>query len=594
MFLIPRKRIWTQQPQYPTTLEHGLDVLFSAPLAGFGAIEYKSNRLGTVIGAPVTEVNSLGVLTRFGSGKRITFPALTGITGSTPVTIAWTQEAVSASGFCTTAEIGYGGSASFLIYNSTSNNSYGISCGSSLGNAKFTTAGLLINGEVNKFALVCAAGLAGGGASFTLFKNGIRHTGSTTAISALASSVVEIGSRSSGTEFFNGRIGNFTIINGSNEDLARSLSESPWQIFRAPDSRIWVPSAGGGATSTTTISATTDNAVGSVNSHTTAKTSITAVTENAVGNIVSVSAASVTTSINAVTANTVGSVASKTTCKSTVQAVTANVVGSVASKATCKTAVAAVTGNAVGAIASYSGAIPTPPIAIRRGGQSNVRSQYGPPSLEAFRSGSGTPIVVDIANGRLYILRNDEVIVDCLLLSDNGVWDDLRFPAQSINPGGAVAAPAVSTDLNGFPGTLDFSGTQINIITGAFQMPHAWQDGTEIHPHIHWMKSVAGAGVVGWQFKWRKMPINEAAGVWSAWLDGVSAAFNAPETAADWHYITAFPAIDMTGLGDSDMIAWQMQRLGNTDAYNSVARLLEFDVHYRSDRLGSEVEYPTV
>ena len=47
----------------------------------------------------------------------------------------------------------------------------------------------------------------------------------------------------------------------------------------------------------------------------------------------------------------------------------------------------------------------------------------------------------------------------------------------------------------------------------------------------------------------------------------------------------------MPGLQDSAMVSWQMQRRGDADAYNSIARLLEFDVHYRKDSLGSEVEF---
>ena len=123
-----------------------------------------------------------------------------------------------------------------------------------------------------------------------------------------------------------------------------------------------------------------------------------------------------------------------------------------------------------------------------------VRSMPGKPVMAEFRASKGTPIVVDTLTGRKYILRADGVIVDCLTLAEDGVWDDLRFPAQGINPAGAIAPPDVSTDLAAFPGTLEFSGTALNIITGVFQMPHTWQEGTEIHPHIHWMKAVSGAG----------------------------------------------------------------------------------------------------
>ena len=223
-----------------------------------------------------------------------------------------------------------------------------------------------------------------------------------------------------------------------------------------------------------------------------------------------------------------------------------------------------------------------------------VRSRQGQPVSIDFKESGGTPIVVDTLTGRLFVMLANGQVTDCLSLAEagGGVWDDLRFPAQGISPAGATAPPAVSKDLAGFPGTLNFSGTAINVLSGTFQMPHAWLEGSEIHPHIHWMKSVAGAGAVGWQFKYRIMPIGAVAGAWTAWLNGVSAAINGAEVTADQHYLTTFPAISMTGQLDSCMVSWQLQRLGTTDAYNSIARLLEFDVHYRKNSLGSVQEFP--
>lgn len=59
-------------------------------------------------------------------------------------------------------------------------------------------------------------------------------------------------------------------------------------------------------------------------------------------------------------------------------------------------------------------------------------------------------------------------------------WDDLRFPAQGINPAGAASPPAVDEVLTSFTGTLLFSGSQENVIAGVAQMPHSWSPGTWI------------------------------------------------------------------------------------------------------------------
>ena len=55
-------------------------------------------------------------------------------------------------------------------------------------------------------------------------------------------------------------------------------------------------------------------------------------------------------------------------------------------------------------------------------------------------------------------------------------WDDLRFPAQGINPAGAASPPTV--DDTTFPGTLLFATNATNVIAGVAQLPHAWKRGT--------------------------------------------------------------------------------------------------------------------
>ena len=67
-----------------------------------------------------------------------------------------------------------------------------------------------------------------------------------------------------------------------------------------------------------------------------------------------------------------------------------------------------------------------------------------------------------------------------LTLNDT-VWDDLRFPANAINPPGAAADPIRNTST----GMLEFSGSADNVIAGIAQMPHAWRAGTSIRPHLH-------------------------------------------------------------------------------------------------------------
>lgn len=170
-------------------------------------------------------------------------------------------------------------------------------------------------------------------------------------------------------------------------------------------------------------------------------------------------------------------------------------------------------------------------------------------------------------------------------------WEDLRFPVQGINPAGAADAPTVDTTLTGYPGTLLFSGSQDNIIAGIAQLPHAWQAGTAIRPHIHWSKPVGSASAVSWVLYYRVLgSAGDAHGALTGPVAGTLAAGDM-ET-ANQMLLTTFGEIDMAGQKESTCLAWQLRRLGSTDADNGTARLFELDFHYQTDKSGTIDELP--
>lgn len=170
-------------------------------------------------------------------------------------------------------------------------------------------------------------------------------------------------------------------------------------------------------------------------------------------------------------------------------------------------------------------------------------------------------------------------------------WEDLRFPAQAINPAGAVEAPTVDQDQAKFPGTLLFAGNKDASIGGVAQMPHGWSRGTAIRPHIHWSKPVGSANAVDWKFYYRICGwVGDVAGAWSSAVDGVLAAGD--PTVADAHLLTTFGEIAMTDLKESAIVAWRIDRLGVSDADTGIARLYEFDIHYLASQLGTITEIP--
>ena len=173
-------------------------------------------------------------------------------------------------------------------------------------------------------------------------------------------------------------------------------------------------------------------------------------------------------------------------------------------------------------------------------------------------------------------------------------WDDLRFPAQGINPAGSAAPPSV--DNATFPGTLLFNGTAENTVGGVAQMPHSWLEGGDIRPHVHWTKTIADANSNGvtWEYRHSRCAISLTAEAYISWQPATLVAGNL--TGAEVHNISAFGSFNMTGFAASDMVIWQIRRLGNTDSYTADARLLEFDFHYQLGQVGtnSKQEYPTV
>jgi hypothetical protein len=175
-------------------------------------------------------------------------------------------------------------------------------------------------------------------------------------------------------------------------------------------------------------------------------------------------------------------------------------------------------------------------------------------------------------------------------MGDNFVdrfWEDLRFPAQGINPTGSAAPPGTGED-----GTLLFRGSVgVEIVAGVAQMPHGWDEGTTISPHVHWSKTTSAAGGVVWQFRYRIASVGDTLTDWSDWADGTDEV--GPTDVAYTHSLASFPDLDMTGFGISCMILWQLQRdpLAAGDTYGADAALWEFDIHYQQDQPGSRREF---
>ena len=183
-------------------------------------------------------------------------------------------------------------------------------------------------------------------------------------------------------------------------------------------------------------------------------------------------------------------------------------------------------------------------------------------------------------------------LLDHVQKRTRGVWEDLRFPAQGINPPGAVSDP----DRDTTTGFLLFAKAATEIIAGIAQMPHAWKHGSDIRPHIH-IRSVAdpsGTGATRWQLSYK----------WSSGFGTVPAAYTTetitvtlPDHSGGLivNTIGSFTKVDGTGFIGSSLFEWKPARVGGdaADTYDDDAALVEFDFHYLANSSGSIEEFPS-
>lgn len=182
-----------------------------------------------------------------------------------------------------------------------------------------------------------------------------------------------------------------------------------------------------------------------------------------------------------------------------------------------------------------------------------------------------------------------DLLNDVVMMNDNN-WEDLRFPASAIRLGGA--APATEQAYkDGL--VLAFASNPDQFIYVIAQLPHTWIEGTSLVPHIHWTIPVSGAGAGAENVKW------DLTCSWAN-IDGSFPA-SSPLTVTrdvqndtlDDHLFTTLGVIDGVGKTFSGCLIISLKRdVGVINDYTSSAYLVEFDIHYKQNRLGTYDENP--
>ena len=165
-------------------------------------------------------------------------------------------------------------------------------------------------------------------------------------------------------------------------------------------------------------------------------------------------------------------------------------------------------------------------------------------------------------------------------------WDDLRFPVANLKTGSA-GVPS----WNNTYGVYEFLINEY--LFCQVQLPHAWEVGSILKPHIHWAKTTSDTGLVKWQMDYRWAKIGEV--IDSSWTTIAAEIPAVSDNDTAWtQALTAFPEIATpSDIQISDMLLCKISRETPAGAsYGSnPAALLEFDIHYKIDSFGSTLEY---
>jgi hypothetical protein len=168
-------------------------------------------------------------------------------------------------------------------------------------------------------------------------------------------------------------------------------------------------------------------------------------------------------------------------------------------------------------------------------------------------------------------------------------WDDMRSPATAVNPPGGASDPSRDQTT----GLLDFASNQDNVVMILQQIPHAWKEGSELSPHLHWCKTTSASGTVAWKLEVKHWPIGGVLdGSWTDLGTYTTTATGTPDNnTANEHLITGFDEIDMEGYKISHCLLYRLTRDVSEDTYGASARVIEFDTHYQTESFGSNRLY---
>ena len=176
-------------------------------------------------------------------------------------------------------------------------------------------------------------------------------------------------------------------------------------------------------------------------------------------------------------------------------------------------------------------------------------------------------------------------------------FDDITVDVQASRVGGTSPSFAKLTDDGA--GSLGiyanrFNGGANNDIYFGLQLPHAWAQGTVIHPHLHWCPetNIANGETVHWVLEWTWCNIDGVVG--ASTVNSTVAYTSSGTTAAKTHILTELDDMVGTGKTVSSLVYGRIQRQSQgagADTFAGNVFLLAFDIHVQKDAHGSLNEF---
>jgi len=213
----------------------------------------------------------------------------------------------------------------------------------------------------------------------------------------------------------------------------------------------------------------------------------------------------------------------------------------------------------------------------------------------------GTVLYSHATNGAIAVKIESPIFASRIAGGDNAVWNDIRIAAENTRLQGGSDPDYLQFKTNGSGSNgvyaYRFDATTPEEVFFSVQIPHNYMLGSDLDAHVHWVPTADGTSgqVVSWGLEYTIANIGDVFGNTSIAYGNTHIPAD-DVLAQDKHYLTEVTTIDGSGIDSvSTMLMCRLFRdaggAGKTDDYASDAALLEFDLHYQIDSLGSRSEY---